>query len=255
MSPEELAAIKARAFAASAGPWSIETGELRDEVVSDGGYHVADLLIDEDGEEPTADAVFIAHAREDIPALLAEIERRFPPASITDLSELIEAQSAIDPEFAVAAEAARRRIDGEELARAQAEVERLRAQTEALAATQQERDEALKRLDAVGRLRMWRNEDGQKFIFAGDLCRAIRPDLADNIVPDGNAPTGELFVTTYAEHLGVSPGDDGHLHGTVLQEDTGKRLPVWANCPDCAFAAGLEHARAELAKENPGGAR
>ena len=58
----DLEAIRARAEAASEGPWYEEGWFTEDE---DGDYV----------EIEPADAVFISHAREDIPALLAEVER------------------------------------------------------------------------------------------------------------------------------------------------------------------------------------
>ena len=58
----DLEAIEARANAASEGPWYEEGWFTKDE---DGDYV----------EIEPAEAAFIAHAREDIPALLAEVER------------------------------------------------------------------------------------------------------------------------------------------------------------------------------------
>ena len=62
MTDQELEAIEARANAASEGPWYEEGWFTEDE---DGDYV----------EIEPADAVFISHAREDIPALLDEIDR------------------------------------------------------------------------------------------------------------------------------------------------------------------------------------
>lgn len=72
LTPEMLEAIRKRAEAAQEGPWlslpeingedfAILTGD-RDDTVAFGVYEAAN-------------AEFIAHAREDIPALLAEVER------------------------------------------------------------------------------------------------------------------------------------------------------------------------------------
>jgi hypothetical protein len=77
MNPEELAAIKARVVAASDGPWKA----IPDPAYGDHGYLLAvgpvwplsggtlDLKVGDD------DATFIVHAREDVPALVAEVER------------------------------------------------------------------------------------------------------------------------------------------------------------------------------------
>lgn len=88
MTPDELAAIKARAEAATEGPWewgepsdenwpsmdqnlwtAAETNGDREGVVTSWGY-------DADGINASdADRAFIAHARQDIPNLLTEVER------------------------------------------------------------------------------------------------------------------------------------------------------------------------------------
>ena len=70
LTDEELAEIRERSEMAAAGPW-----ELAD--TTEGAW-----IIDEEGDiisgtcESTTDAVFIAHAREDIPKLIAEVEYR-----------------------------------------------------------------------------------------------------------------------------------------------------------------------------------
>jgi hypothetical protein len=72
--------IKARAAAATSGPWGVSTWEDRE----DGGFCAAGPHhIYEDADDPDeaaydaaqVDAVFIANARTDIPALVAEVER------------------------------------------------------------------------------------------------------------------------------------------------------------------------------------
>ena len=79
MTDLDLAAIRQRVEKATEGPWY--TGfdyEKHDPTVIAPGYieHTIDYPLDEVGlENGKADAEFIAHAREDIPALLAEIER------------------------------------------------------------------------------------------------------------------------------------------------------------------------------------
>jgi hypothetical protein len=66
LSPEGLAAIKARAGAATPGPFAILEG---DKHLAIGPYEV----LDEDGEG-RLDAAFIAHARGDVGRLVAEVE-------------------------------------------------------------------------------------------------------------------------------------------------------------------------------------
>lgn len=90
MTDEELAAIEERADAATPGPWRIS--RLRDGsdlVMSDGAPAgvVADCR-DERGFNGDPDATFIAAARSDVPALLAEVRRlRASIAAFSDTAE------------------------------------------------------------------------------------------------------------------------------------------------------------------------
>jgi len=84
--PLDLDAIRARAEAATEGPWGVIDWDSPDE-----GVNFIHVLQEQDGLETVcalpnpaeytnrsclrADAEFIAHAREDVPALLAEVER------------------------------------------------------------------------------------------------------------------------------------------------------------------------------------
>jgi hypothetical protein len=86
MTPEELQAIKARAEAATPGPWKVETGSYTgwDWLIGSSGFdgknysvhlttdsiHASQLYGD-----ASTDAAFIAAAREAVPELVAEIER------------------------------------------------------------------------------------------------------------------------------------------------------------------------------------
>lgn len=99
LSPERLAEIRERAAAATPGPWGTyddgtgrydiaaelqDTGhgftcrrqvaQTVDEPIDNDPAH-RDWDADEDDDQIFADAEFIAHAREDLPALLAEVER------------------------------------------------------------------------------------------------------------------------------------------------------------------------------------
>lgn len=65
----DMAEIKKRAEAATEGPWNKFPIVDNDEFVVIGGDMVAETVYEE------ADATFIAHARQDVPALLAEVER------------------------------------------------------------------------------------------------------------------------------------------------------------------------------------
>lgn len=77
MTDEELAAIKARAEAATAGPWHVSgdgTVYSDDRSMEWEASEDAEGLYNYSGKQLDADAAFIAHARADIPALLAEVE-------------------------------------------------------------------------------------------------------------------------------------------------------------------------------------
>ena len=75
MTPERLKQIEERANAATPGPWEREIG------YHDNGLYIdGELVASTRGgavywEAPQTDIIFIAHAREDIPALIAEIRR------------------------------------------------------------------------------------------------------------------------------------------------------------------------------------
>lgn len=74
MTEEDLATIEARAERATAGPWEASANYLI------GGWWVQDPVAkDREGEVldggSEADCVFVAHARSDVPALVAEVRR------------------------------------------------------------------------------------------------------------------------------------------------------------------------------------
>lgn len=75
MKPEQINAIKERAAKATPGTWVVRkhTGGIIDVVSVETTEHHEYLTRIELGE--IEDAEFIAHAREDVPALVAEVER------------------------------------------------------------------------------------------------------------------------------------------------------------------------------------
>jgi hypothetical protein len=88
MTDAELAEIEARANAARPGPWKV--GGYDDTVESEsytGPDHpvLADMV-------PPLDAEFIAHARSDVPALIAEVRRL--GGVVDEYKEVIEAHHA-----------------------------------------------------------------------------------------------------------------------------------------------------------------
>jgi hypothetical protein len=73
LNAEELEAIRKRAEAATQGPWfDSETVYVVSNVSGDSIEWDADFIAE---TQEQSDAEFIAHAREDVPKLLAEIER------------------------------------------------------------------------------------------------------------------------------------------------------------------------------------
>ncbi|MEE4545264.1 hypothetical protein V2S66_25255 [Streptomyces sp. V4-01] len=75
LSPEQLAEIRARMDAAAPGPWETDTYAEYDSSTSIGVANASDLWIVPLQQLDPADAAFIAAARTDVPALLAEVDR------------------------------------------------------------------------------------------------------------------------------------------------------------------------------------
>lgn len=122
MTDIDLDAIKARAEAATPGPWVREWAFSTHFVVPEAAERVADGNVARLKAHQRADAEFIAHAREDVPALLAEVERLRRELA-AEQTRRGRARAAFD-EFA--------RTSAEELRQALAEVERLRHNAAAL---------------------------------------------------------------------------------------------------------------------------
>jgi hypothetical protein len=82
MSILDLQAIRKRAEAATEGPWQAHKYSVSSEHTKSENYagEIDDICSLNDGEyienyNAEADAEFIAHARQDVPALIAEVER------------------------------------------------------------------------------------------------------------------------------------------------------------------------------------
>lgn len=69
MTPEYLTAIEQRANAATPGPWRLDHGDVIADEPGYGPVGIAEVI----GVRDTADAAFIAKAREDVPSLLAYV--------------------------------------------------------------------------------------------------------------------------------------------------------------------------------------
>jgi len=104
----DLEAIKARAEAATPGPWSCGSEQLDDTRIQSAD---GEMTIYDEGGHTWKDADFIAHAITDVPALVAEVERlRWMETELTQAVRLADQEA-----------------DGIQ-AELQAEVERLRAE-------------------------------------------------------------------------------------------------------------------------------
>lgn len=78
----DLDAIRAREAAATPGPWFDDGQEIYTESEHD---WVAETLDIDNPKSTAANAQFIAHAREDIPGLLAEVDRLRAELAAADL--------------------------------------------------------------------------------------------------------------------------------------------------------------------------
>lgn len=88
MTEQELQAIKERVEKATPGPWGFDKGKKEH---MDRRPAVIEVFVEEENEwfisgdiSDLKDAEFIAHAREDIPALIAEVERLQKALKTTD---------------------------------------------------------------------------------------------------------------------------------------------------------------------------
>lgn len=116
MTDEELSEIRARVEAASDGPWSADDEGDGGSILDAFGGHVVignGVVIDRVGRPAygvgSPDADFIAHSREDVPALLAEVERlrAREAAARIDLHVALEEVRRLAPELAAAMEIVR----------------------------------------------------------------------------------------------------------------------------------------------------
>lgn len=108
MTPEEFAAIEARANAASAGPWESDGDYNRAEISQAAGGWATIVGTEEVGSGhlrenvlilSAADSQFIAHARKDIPRLLDAVrERDNIIARIRDIVESVHLSDDLDPD-------------------------------------------------------------------------------------------------------------------------------------------------------------
>lgn len=94
MTPQELQGVRERAEKATSGPWA---GPLYEPDLPDRGWwigngkvgmaeHAIGVTVPALNRNAEADAKFIAHAREDVPALVAEVERL--SRDVADLRDL-----------------------------------------------------------------------------------------------------------------------------------------------------------------------
>ena len=93
MNDEQLQAIKARANAATPGPWECHNDDFV-VVLHDGVWHTISI------PDTSPNAAFIAAARADVPALVAEVERLRAQLAAARIAsqEVYKALAAICPE-------------------------------------------------------------------------------------------------------------------------------------------------------------
>jgi hypothetical protein len=111
MTPKQLTEIESRANAATAGPWESENTDYYELIFSPHakiGSTDWDEENDVDGEQCAANGDFIAHARADVPALIAEVRRLRVFLDYLAIFEFQE-NSASEKYYAI-----RAAIDGEE---------------------------------------------------------------------------------------------------------------------------------------------
>ncbi|ROS28901.1 hypothetical protein EDF22_0632 [Rathayibacter sp. PhB127] len=91
--PLDLDAIEERTETIASGPWGVdevpETGECRIIYTGDADEEPASIYAITAGGSTPAEAEFIAHAREDIPALIAEV-RRLREENVSTVAEIEE---------------------------------------------------------------------------------------------------------------------------------------------------------------------
>ncbi|MFB7866960.1 hypothetical protein [Streptomyces sp. NPDC056069] len=100
MSEQQLAEILARANAATAGPWCTDSWEIYqgEEYVPGLSFWIGETCRGTaDLEQDRADAAFVAAARTDVPALVAEVsrlraERRSTNEALSDAAEALQVQ-------------------------------------------------------------------------------------------------------------------------------------------------------------------
>jgi hypothetical protein len=99
---EELAEIRKRAEAATEDPWFVEGKTVYSSGVLLAGTYPA-MICD---ECDVTEAEFIAHAREDVPKLLAEIERlKIALENVADLTEIYPKETMAGGAYLYAKEA------------------------------------------------------------------------------------------------------------------------------------------------------
>lgn len=101
LQPEEIEAIEARCEAASPGPWNRECDAVytAHECGDTCERTLHDHFVFADPDVKPADADFIAHARTDIPRLLATIEEARREQPVSDAVQAVEALSVMYDEY------------------------------------------------------------------------------------------------------------------------------------------------------------
>jgi len=217
MSELDLAAIRARADAATPGPWKLWGMSVLADPVGDSNLDTAILVAntafrDANGRLRTNDADFIAAARTDVPALLAEVER---------LTRIVNGYDRTPAE--------------QRAAEAEAEVERLRAE--------------VRRLRDYLDLPICRNPGCMVVYFGGDVCPGCGHTEAGERLPsdppsvptqvDADAdvsPVASAFRPPLLDEWCRRHEDNPPPIGPPFAMPTQIVGPLtWIRCPRCAW--------------------
>lgn len=212
LSPARLAEIRERADSATPAPWGVgNSTEIALDVdqTSPGCFSytvkLASVVEDDDRQDDVYylkgadqlrvvasaedDALFIAHSRQDVDDLLAEVDRLRtppPPGELRGLDAMCAALHAATETDPVVKEVAWRTFALIRAHREQSvEVDRLKADRDRLRHLYEDaRDrcnEAEEKVFKVAKVKVWKNEDRRGFVFVEDLCTALGVPVAEAV--------------------------------------------------------------------------
>ncbi|WP_331756710.1 hypothetical protein [Streptomyces decoyicus] len=175
LTPDRLAEIREREQDATKGPWGTHYDGQGTYTVQSGCRLSLATGFTSDGDIATLhgngqtflDATFIARARRDVPALLAELDRvRAERDAFADRVDTLTTVAKGNKRHVqdMHADLQKANRERDEVHRAYADERGLRIKAEA------ERDGLTKRLHDAAMTKTWTNEDGKKFVFVEDIA-------------------------------------------------------------------------------------